>query len=344
MYFICISFSDCRAPGWVRVHRYVGARKGFSTSIEKKYFVPAGPGYLQSGRYLDRRGFLGETAGVNRPFLSLALAICSGGFVAAQQPADSVPFSAASEPHLSQPKIDLAKIESGMSAAYYHPDDLSGMDCGATIGWADVMKQLKQEVPPDRLKVLDGMNVEMNARRGKSTEVKITWANGEPTNKQTLEDGTKQMIGGFFQTYWPIAGASMAPAKSDTVHVEARDGGGYTLHTNSAGTVVTEEVDRDLVPIKINVNSPAMIVGMVPHFTPSPNPVAGDLRWLTGLDVTTRIGTSTTNAGFTIEYQTIGGYHIPQRFSINVGGAYSVPVELIGCSVSKDVIVAPPTK
>lgn len=245
---------------------------------------------------------------------------------------------------MSQPKIDLAKIESGISAAYYHPDDLSGMDCGATIGWAEVMKQLKQEAPPDRLKMLDGMNVEMHARRGKPTEVKITWANGEPTNKQTIEDGTKQMVGGFFQMYWPIAGASMGPAKSDTVRVEVRDGGGYTLHTNSAGNVVTEEIDKDLIPIKINVNSPAMIVGMIPHFSPSPNPVVGDLRRLTGLDIATQIGTSTTNAGFTIEYQTVGGYHIPQRFSINVGGAYSVPVELIGCSVSKEIIVAPPSK
>ncbi len=61
-----------------------------------------------------------------------------------------------------------------------------------------------------------------------------------------------------------------------------------------------------------------------------------------GLDVTTQIGSSSTNAGFTIEYQTIGGYHIPQRFSINVGGAYAVPVELIGCSVSKEIAVAPP--
>ncbi|MGH9697586.1 MAG: hypothetical protein ACRD5Z_25815, partial [Bryobacteraceae bacterium] len=118
----------------------------------------------------------------------------------------------------------------------------------------------------------------------------------------------------------------------------------YILHTSSASNVVTEEVDRDLVPIKVNGNSPAMIVEMIPHFSPSPNPVAGDLRRLTGLDVATQIGTSTTNAGFTIEYQTIGGYHIPQRLSINIGGAYSVPLELIGCSVSKEITVAPPPK
>jgi hypothetical protein len=278
---------------------------------------------------------------VNRPFLSFALAFCSAGLVAAQQPADSVPSSAASEPHLSQPKIDLAKIESGISAAYYHPDDLSGMDCGATIGWTDVMKQLKQEIPPERMKLLDGMNMEIRARKDKPTEVKISWANGEPTNKQTLEDGTKQMIGGFFQIYWRIASASMGPGKGDTLRVEVRDGGGYTLHTGSAGNVVDEEIDKDLIPIKINGNSPAMIVEMIPHFTPSPNPVAGDLRRLTGLDVATQIGTSTTNAGFTIDYQTVGGFHIPGRVSINVGGAYAVPLDLIGCSVSKEVTVAP---
>lgn len=136
----------------------------------------------------------------------------------------------------------------------------------------------------------------------------------------------------------------MAPTKRDTVRAERRDGGGYLLHFSAAGTNTSEEVGNDLVPIKLNVTSVAMNAEMTPHFSPSPSPVAGDLRRLTGLDVTTQIGSSTTNAGFTIEYQTIGGYHIPQRFSINVGGAYAVPVELIGCSVSKEIAVAPPPK
>jgi hypothetical protein len=204
------------------------------------------------------------------------------------------------------------------------------------------MKQLKQQVPPERLKVFDGMNVEMHARRGKPTEVTVTWANGEPTNKQSMEDNARQMVHGFFQMYWPIFASSMGPGKSDTVRVEVRDGGGYALHTNSAGNIVTEEIDSDLLPVKLLVNSAAMDAQMMPHFSPSPNPMPGDLRRLTSMDARYQIGTTTMTMRFELDYQTVGGFHIPKRVSTSVGGAYAVPLDLIGCSVSKGFTVWPP--
>jgi hypothetical protein len=295
-------------------------------------------------RFLDSKGILRETAGVNRPFLLLVLTFLCAGLSVAQQPLSQTPMLAPGEPHLAPPQIDSAKILAGISATYYHADDLSGMDCGAVIDWESVMKQLKQPAPEDRMKILKGMNMEVHARRGKATEVTVAWSNGEPTNKQTLEDGAKQMLGGFFQMYWPIAGASMAPTKADSVRGERREGGGYVLHFSAAGTNTSEEVDNDLVPTKVYVSSSAMNAEMTLHFSPSPKPIAGDLRRLTALDVATHVGTSTMNAGFNIEYQTVGGYHVPQRFSVDVGGAYAVPVELIGCSVSREITVAPPSK
>ena len=266
------------------------------------------------------------------------------GRPAEPQQALTAPLQLSSTPKFSVPQVDLAKIEDGINASYYHPDGLTGLDCGATVGWAEVVKELKQTVPEDRLKALDGMSVEVHALRAKPADITVSWLSGTPTNSATLEGATRQMLGGFFQMYWNMFASSLAPSQKDTVRAEVRDDGGYTLHFSSSGTSFTEEIDADLLPSKIMTNAPSTVTEMTLHFSASPNPVTGDLRRLTSVDFSNRIGTSVTNARFDVEYGTVGGFHIPQRLSVNLGGAYSVPVELIGCTVTKQVSVLPPAR
>ena len=242
------------------------------------------------------------------------------------------------------PKIDGAKILAGISASHYHPDDLSSMDCGAVLDWGSVMKQLKQTAPEDRMKVLDGMSVEVHAQRNKPAVVTVAWPKGEPKDKETIEQGARQMLAGYFQMYWPVFASAMKPSQADSVHIDARSDGGYTVHnaTNSAESGF--EVDRDLVPTNVFIKTPAMNVRSALTFTPSPNPVPGDLRWLTRMEANISIGTNTSSGTFDIDYQTVAGFHIPKHIAIGIGGAYTVPIELIGCSVSREITVAPPPK
>jgi hypothetical protein len=281
---------------------------------------------------------------VNRSISLAALLALSGIFAAAQQAANPAGFSSASEPHLTAPKVDGAKVLAGVSASHYHPDDLTEMDCGAVIDWESVMKQLKQTGAPDRMKVLDGMNVELRAQRNKPAMVRVTWANGEPTNKQTIEQGSQQMLGGFFQMYWTVFASALKPSQASSMHIDPRDDGGYAIHNATNSTEFGFNVDRELVPTKVYVKSPSMNVDSTLTFTPAPDPVPGDLRWLTHIDSTITVGTNVTNSTFDIEYQTLGGFHVPKRISIGVGGAYTVPIELIGCSVSRELTVSPPPK
>jgi hypothetical protein len=239
---------------------------------------------------------------------------------------------------------DLAKIEAGINAAYYHPDDLSRLDCQATIGWAEVAKQLQQAAPEDRLKALDGMRAEIRAERGKEAEINISWQSGTPTNSMTLENSTRQMLTGFFQMYWSLFASSMGPMQKDIVQAETREGGGYTLHYSSAGTNVTEEIGADLVPTKVSTNSPVLKAEIRPHFSASANPVAGDLRRLTSLDFSGGVGTTVTNYRMEVDYETVESFHIPQRISVHLEGAYGIPIELIGCAVTKQVNVLPPER
>ena len=265
----------------------------------------------------------------------------SAGAAATQHAPESSGTSTAS---LAAPPIDLAKIKSGLAGSYYHPEDLTGIDCSATVDWASLMKQLKQPNAEDRLKVLDAMTIAVKARRGKIAEVTFGWPAGQPANKQMIEDGDRMMLYGFYQMYWSGIASPLGPTKQewDAVRAEPRAGGGYILHYSSAGSPVTEELDGDFLPVKLFLNLPAFIMELSVHYSPSPAPHPGDLMRVTSIDVVKRSGTSVSNSNFLITYQPIGGYWIPAHLDLGMVGAYSVPIDLIGCSVSKEMTVLPP--
>jgi hypothetical protein len=279
---------------------------------------------------------------LRRPSVTiLSILVLAAGAAAAQHAPQSSGTSTAS---LSGPPIDLAKIKSGLAGSYYHPQDLTGIDCAATVDWASLMKQLKQPADEDRLKVLDAMTIAIKARRGKTAEITFGWPAGEPANKQRIEVGDQMVLSGFYQMYWSGIASTLGPTKQewDTVRVEPRTGGGYVLHYSSAGSPVTEELDSDFLPVKTSINLAASTVELVMHYSPSPEPRPGDLRRVTSVDTVQRSGASITNANFRITYQQIGGYWIPAHLDLDMVGAYSIPIDLIGCSVSKEVTVLPP--
>jgi hypothetical protein len=280
---------------------------------------------------------------VNRPIASVAYLLFNICFAIAQQPAGPTQFSSPAEPHLTEPQIDNAKILTGIRATFYHPDNLTGMECGAVFDWASVAKQLNQTLPEDRAKALSGMNVEVHANKGQPVITTVTWSNGKPANGDTLELSTKQIMTGFFQMYWSFSGLA-DPQAAKEIHIEPRSEGGYFLSGTANGTTSEVQVDKDLVPTTIHVNSPAMKAQLGLQFTPPPNPLPGDLRRLTDIDGNFSIGTTIMHFRYGIDYQTIGGFHIPQHVSINVGGAYTLSIELIGCSVSQEMTVAAPPK
>lgn len=265
----------------------------------------------------------------------------SAGAAAAQRAPESSGTSTAS---LAAPPIDLAKIKSGLAGSYYHPQDLTGIDCSATVDWASLMKQLKQPNAEDRLKVLEAMTVAVKARRGKIAEVTFGWPAGEPANKQMIEDGDRMTLSGFYQMYWSGIASPLGPTKQewDAVRAEPRTGGGYVLHYSSAGSPVTEELDSDFLPVKTSINLAASTVELVMHYSLSPEPRPGDLRRVSSVDTVQRSGTSVSNTNFRITYQQIGGYWIPAHLDLGMVGAYSIPIDLIGCSVSKEMTVLPP--
>ena len=81
-----------------------------------------------------------------------------------------------------------------------------------------------------------------------------------------------------------------------------------------------------------------------PHFSEASNDIPGHPRLMTAMDVTQQIGTTNMNIHVAMDYQAVAGMHVPRHVSINIGGAYAFPMEFVGCSVSKEITVAPPPK
>lgn len=273
--------------------------------------------------------------------IALVLVLFSGLAASAQRAPES---SGTSSGSLAAAPIDLARIKSGLTGSYYHPDDLTGIDCTAVVDWAGLMKQLKQPTSEDRLKALEMMTVAIRARRGKIAEVTFGWPAGELSNKQRVEDTDRQMLSGFYQMYWSGLASPFGPTGQewDRVQAEARTGGGYVLHYSSSGSPVTEEVDSDFLPVKVSINLPGSVMEMGMHYSPSPNPRPGDLRRMTSIDAVQHVGTSVTNFNFRIAYQQMAGYWIPAHLDVTMVGAYSIAIDLTGCSVSKEITVLPP--
>ena len=234
-----------------------------------------------------------------------------------------------------QTPVDAVKLAADIGASYYHPDGIPGLDCGATVDYGSVFKQLGQTPPDELRKQLAGITIKVHAMADRAPQIDIAWPDGAPANQANIESSLKQTIGGFFQMYWPFLGSSIVGGKKENLHIETREEGGYVWHDGSQRMSMTLEIDKDKVPGKLSVDTPSMKVMVEFHFAPPQDPKPGDLRRLTFLDFTEQVGTTNINGRLSLDYQDVGGFNVPRHLSLGIGGAYAVPVEFINCSLSK---------
>jgi hypothetical protein len=287
-------------------------------------------------------------AGV-RPLLMVLTMVCCGA-VAHGQDAASAGSGAPRQDAAAQPDSESSApagkplsaaeekaLATAVNAAYYHPDGLGGMTCTAEIDWTSLSKAMA--TTPDaagRLKSLEGMTIQVHALRGQPAQVNVSWPQGAPANAASMEDGVKQMVGGLFQSYWTVVAGPALPEKATGVTVQERPGGGKVLHYDQNGARGTEEIDSQNVPVKATFGNASMKGSTDLHFSPSPNPKPGDVRRLTGVDTSVQMGSSSLDTHLTMDYQTVDGFEIPRHVVFGMPGAFSIPLELSKCSVTRE--------
>jgi hypothetical protein len=240
--------------------------------------------------------------------------------------------------------VDPSAFTAAVRDSYYHPDDLSALDCAVSIDWSAFFNALKLNVPADRLKAIQSVKIRVKGDRDKLPEFTFDWAGASLDTKQQVESSIQQMISGFYQMYWPMIASFPVKNPAEIKRIEPLANGGATAYIPSPNANLILTVDKDHLPIHYSFDSTAMKGTMNAEYTPSPNPMPGDLRRLTKSNVSEQIGTSAMNVNIDLDYQTIGGFNVPQHVTFGIPGAYSISMEFTSCSVSKEISVLPKTK
>jgi hypothetical protein len=235
---------------------------------------------------------------------------------------------------------DPAKLAAAIKGSYYRPDGLSAMECDVVMDWAALFTALKQDPPPERIAALKGLKTHVVAARGKAPDFTFDWITGVVGNKEQIEGGLKETVGGFYQMYWPIFATPLFETSADIGTVNALSDGSATVSSSGGGEHVVITVDREAKPTHWVLDGPAMKATIDAHYTPSPDPTPGDLNRISSMGVVQNIGTSTMSVELSVDYQPVSGFYIPKSVVFGITGAYSISMEFSGCSVTK----TPPAK
>lgn len=267
--------------------------------------------------------------------LLISLLAVGANLLVAQQPGATSPKSETTRLPAGALQDNPAAVFAAIRNSYYHPDELSGLDCTISVDWPAFFSALKLNPAADRLKAIQGLKIRSQATREKKPEVTFDWADGSLDNKEQFEDGLKQMLGGFHQVYWSMVASSPISNAAELTKIEPLPDGKVKAYISSQNINLVITTDKDRAPTHYTLNSPAMNGTIDFHYSASPKPVPGDLRRISSMDISEQIGNSTINVKLSLDYQAADGFYIPKHVSYDVGGAYSLSMDFSGCSVSK---------
>jgi hypothetical protein len=295
---------------------------------------------IDAGKDVRKRGqdrpFAAECA-VRRAIL-ISLVILAANLLFAQQADTSSPSSKATGTPSGNGPPDAETMAAAIRNSYYHPDELAVLNCAVSINWPAFFAATKVNPPPERLKAIQGLSIQSHAVRGKSTSITFDWTGGALADKEQLENGIKQMLGGFYQMYWSLVASPPLHNASEISKIDHLSDGGAKIQTSSQNINVVITVDKENTPTHYAVNSPALSGTVDLRYVPPPKTIPGDVRRISAMDVSEQLGSSTLNLKLTFDYQAVGEFYVPAHISYDLGAGYAVSMEFSGCSASKGTI------
>jgi hypothetical protein len=265
--------------------------------------------------------------------LALIQALLGVALLGAQQPA--APSKRGSEGSSADKNLtaDAEKLTAKVLASYYHPDKLTGLECNVTPDWKTFFASADVAVPLESMKAIAGLKVHVRSLRDQTPEFTFNWAAGEPANVGQIESSLKQMIGGFYDMYWPLFASPPIQYAATISRIEPQPNGKTKIYESDPNAFVVMTVDKDGAPTHYVMQSPAMTGDVDPQYTTTPHPIRGDRRRITSVEATQRAGASTIQVQVGVDYQRLDGYFVPRHVSYGRVGAYTMTMEFSGCTV-----------
>src|SRR5581483_1061743 len=141
---------------------------------------------------------------------------------------------------------DPAKVFEAIKGSYYHPDALPGLDCDVTIDWPAFLQQLK--APAEGAKAFEGLKMRSHALRDQTATVDFNWNGSAPAGSDQIQGGMRQMIGGFYQMYWPMIAKAPLQKASEISRLEPQTDGTLKVFTGKEGSSVILDLNKDMTP------------------------------------------------------------------------------------------------
>jgi hypothetical protein len=285
--------------------------------------------------------------------LSLAaLSLAAQTSSPAQAPSSTAPSPAPSpsDHPLAEPPASKSNPDNGWlartSKLYYSSSKagLTGFDCEAHPDWQALIASATRgdPLPADdpRMILLKSVKVAIHAHmRGGST---IDWTDANennPLDQHSIDtlDGlhrtVEQMLEGFLQFWTPFIEDSVVPDSADGLDI-THTPTVHTIHAHQGDTELTEVFSTDLILEQFNVNMSGTSIKFAPTYKPTPKGLL-----VSGFRAhVLPAGTPADQAqdmNVDIDYQTINGFPIPDKLSMDVIGTGKFNFTLDGCATTK---------
>lgn len=231
--------------------------------------------------------------------------------------------------------IDQQKLTAAINGSFYHPDKLNEITCDVSGDWPAMFKTLNVTPPAPRMQAIHDLKTRYTAARNKIPELTFDWTGGPPDTKDQFETGMKQMISGFYQSYWTVMAAAPMTSGSEIRKIEPQTDGTTRLYESDKDSKVVITLDKNHAPTQYDFDTPVAKGEFDLQYVPSPNPVPGDLRRISSLHINSKIGESSFNVVIGMTYQAVDEFFVPRSVNYEIVGAYSIALEFSGCSVLK---------
>jgi hypothetical protein len=150
---------------------------------------------------------------------------------------------------------------------------------------------------------------------------------------ESMRGGTNQTLQGFMQFWAPFVDGSTIPENAEGLEITKTEDG-HRIHAELSGTSLTELLDDSLILRRFDVVAGGMTVHFAPSFKATDNGLLVNAFHAQILPPGVQSGQA-QEMNVKIEYQTVHGFPIPARISMEVVNVGNFNFLLDGCSVNQ---------
>jgi hypothetical protein len=286
-------------------------------------------------------------------FLAAFLAAgCLCGGACAQNPPTNpaVPVQPAASPSPSgreAAKPDPNAVFLAKASQLYYSSSkagLRGFDCQVHPDWRALFLSSQKDaaVADDdpRMLLLKTVSVTLHGRLtgGSSLDWNPPLAPAKPLNQDladllnSMHEAANRTLTGFMQFWSPFIDGSVIPASPDGLEITHTEKG-HTLHADQEGTSLTEILDNNLVMQQFNVATVGAKIDFSPRYKPTGQGLLVN-EFQARIQAPSNPTDQAEQMHVEIDYQTVSGYPIPSKISMEVVGTGKSDFTLDGCTVN----------